>query len=97
MTREGYFSHNSADGTSASARIRRFYRGSAVGETILWRSPSVTPKQALRMWLESPSHRAILLSSTFDSIGLGAVHVSSAPGTFGGRPVTVVVADFGSL
>jgi uncharacterized protein YkwD len=96
MMREGYFGHDSADGTSATVRIRRFYAGSAVGETILWRSPNVTPKQALRMWLESPPHRAILLSPAFGYIGLGAVHAASAPGTFGGRPVTVVVADFGS-
>ena len=31
MARKGFFSHESADGTSPAARIRRFYAGSAVG------------------------------------------------------------------
>ena len=30
-----------------------------------------------------------------DGIGLAAVHTHSAPGTYGGREVTIVTADFG--
>ena len=97
MARNGFFSHTSADGTAPATRIRRFYgAGSAVGETILWRSPAATPEQAVQMWLASPGHRAILLSSRFREIGLAAVHVDQAPGVFTGLPVTIVVADFGS-
>jgi uncharacterized protein YkwD len=95
MLRNGFFGHSSADGTSPTTRIRRFYDGSAVGETILWRSPDSTAAQAVQMWLGSAPHRAILLSSSFREIGLGAVRASQAPGVFGGRPTTVVVADFG--
>jgi len=94
MARLGFFAHESADGTSAATRIRRFYRGSTVGETLLWRSPDVTPREALRMWLASPPHRSILLGS-FRDVGLVAVHATAAPGAFGGRDVTIVVADFG--
>jgi len=95
MLREGFFSHTSPDGTSASARIRRFYGGSAVSETILWRSPDCTAGEALQMWLTSPPHRAILLSSGLRDIGLAAVH-GTASGVYGGRSVTIVVADFGA-
>jgi uncharacterized protein YkwD len=96
MARKGFFSHSSADGTSASTRIRRYYGGSAIGETIFWRSPDSTAAQAVQWWLASRPHRAILLSSSFREIGLGAVHIDSAPGVFGGRATTVVVADFGA-
>ncbi len=61
MGQRGFFSHSSADGTSPGARIRRYYRGSAVGETILWRSPDVSAAEAISMWLKSPPHRVILL------------------------------------
>ena len=51
--------------------------------------------QALQLWLDSPPHRKTLLSRQWREVGLGAVHVASAPGTFGGREVTIVTADFG--
>jgi uncharacterized protein YkwD len=95
MGREGFFSHSSADGTSPGTRIRRYYRGTAVGETMLWRSPDATPAEALRMWLGSPSHRAILLNPDFREVGLGAVHAERSGAAFGGGEVTIVVADFG--
>lgn len=96
MAHAGYFSHSSADGTSPATRIRRFYGGSTVGETLLWRSPNMTAAQAVQMWLNSPPHRAILLSGSFREIGLAAVHVARARGAFGGGPVTILVADFGA-
>jgi uncharacterized protein YkwD len=96
MARKGFFSHSSADGTSPVTRILRFYRGSAVGEAMLWRSPDCTAAQAVEMWLASPPHRAILLSSGFREIGLGAVRATQAPGVYGGRAATIVVADFGA-
>jgi uncharacterized protein YkwD len=96
MGRRGYFSHSSVDGTSPATRIRRYYRGLMVGETLLWRSPDATAEQALQLWLDSPDHKAILLKSGFREIGLAAVHVEQAGGSFGGRDVTIVVADFGA-
>jgi uncharacterized protein YkwD len=57
MARLGFFAHESADGTTPGARIRRAYDGSQVGETLLWASPDVTPEQALQLWLQpSPGH-----------------------------------------
>jgi uncharacterized protein YkwD len=100
MAQRGYFSHNSANGRSFDRRISRFYpvRGArywAVGENLLWSSPSVDANGALTMWINSPEHNKILLTSRWREVGLSAVHVSSAPGTYGGREVTIVTADFG--
>jgi uncharacterized protein YkwD len=46
------------------------------------------------MWLNSPPHRKTLLSKQWCEIGVAAVHVASAPGTYGGREVTILTADF---
>ena len=96
LTRSGSFTHSSADGSSPTTRIRRYYRGSLVGETLLWGSPSVDAGQALERWLGSPAHRGVLLDRRFREIGVSAVTAENAPGTYGGLDVTVVVADLGS-
>jgi uncharacterized protein YkwD len=100
MARRGYFGHDSANGSSFDKRIVRYYplRGTrywSVGENLLWSSPDVDAAGALNMWLDSPEHRRILLTARWREIGLSAVHLSSAPGTYGGREVTIVTADFG--
>jgi uncharacterized protein YkwD len=100
MAQKGYFSHDSANGGAFWRRIAscygyRGYRDWSVGENILWSSPDVTPGSAFRMWMESPEHRANLLDREWREIGLGAVHVASAPGVYGGDEVTIVTADFG--
>jgi uncharacterized protein YkwD len=101
MAEDGFFSHESADGTVFWKRIARWY-GSAsfshwtVGENLLWASPDVLPEEAVQMWLDSPGHRRVLLSSAWTQIGLSAVHVTNAPGVFGGMDVTIVAADFGA-
>jgi uncharacterized protein YkwD len=92
LARSGSFTH----GSSPAARIRRYYRGTLVGEALLWGAPSVDAAQALARWLASPPHRGVLLDRRFREIGLGAVSVQNAPGTYGGLDVTVVVADLGS-
>ena len=100
MAAKGYFSHDSANGTSFWKRIAtcygyRGYRNWSVGENILWSSPDVSPGGALHMWMTSPEHRANLLDRSWREIGLSAVHAASAPGVYGGDEVTVVTADFG--
>jgi uncharacterized protein YkwD len=100
MARRGYFSHDSANGASFDKRIARFYslggkRYWSVGENLLWSSPDVSASGALDMWLNSPEHKKILLTGRWREIGLAAVHVSAAPGAYGGREVTIVTADFG--
>jgi uncharacterized protein YkwD len=96
MGQGGFFAHESSDGTSPSARIRRYYGGSTVGEALLWRSPGVSPDEAVELWLASRPHRKILLSGALRDAGIGAIHVTDAPGDYRGLDVTIVVADFGA-
>jgi uncharacterized protein YkwD len=100
MASRGYFSHDSASGASFDHRIARFYpmRNSSywsVGENLLWSSPDVDPTGALNMWFNSPEHRKIMLTARWREIGVSAIHLGAAPGTYGGREVTIVTADFG--
>jgi uncharacterized protein YkwD len=76
--------HASADGTSASVRIRRVYRARLVGEAIAY---GPTTAWIFKAWMGSAVHRAILLDRSFRSIGIGIVHDG---GTYW------VTADFGS-
>ena len=100
MAQKGYFAHESADGSSFFKRIAYYYpyrsysRWSA-GENILYSTPDIDSGAALRLWMNSPEHRANLLSRSWREIGLGAVHSGSAPGVYNGDAVTVVTADFG--
>ena len=76
------------------ARLRRFgVRGPLVGENLAWGSGRyASPASIVRMWLESPPHRANLLRRGFRRIGLAA-----GTGAFAGfSSATVVTADFAS-
>jgi uncharacterized protein YkwD len=99
MAADGYFAHASFDGQLFWQRIETWYRPGprlwSVGENLLWSSPDVSARGAIRLWMASPEHRAILLGSTWRDVGFAAVHVGSAPGAFQGREVTIVTADFG--
>jgi uncharacterized protein YkwD len=100
MAARGYFSHSSANGSTFDRRIAHYYRAVrgrdwSVGENLLWSSPGIAASGALQLWKESPPHRANLLRAAWRDVGIGAVHVSSAPGVYGGHEVTIVTADFG--
>jgi uncharacterized protein YkwD len=100
MAARGYFGHDSANGSSFDRRIARYYpmgnsRYWSVGENLLWSSPDVDPNGALNMWWNSPEHRKNMLTARWREIGVSAVHVPAAPGTYGGREVTIVTTDFG--
>jgi uncharacterized protein YkwD len=100
MARLGYFSHDSAGGGSMGSRVGHYYsaRGHrywAVGENLLWSSPTIGADAALNLWMHSPGHRANLLSGQWREIGLSAVHADTAPGVYGGGQVTIVTTDFG--
>lgn len=95
----GFFEHESRNGAPFWRRIQRFYpagRGYwSVGENILWESPDTSASSAVREWMHSPPHRQNILSREWREVGVAAIHFESAPGAFGGRPVTIVTADFG--
>jgi uncharacterized protein YkwD len=101
MGRRGFFAHESADGTPFWRRIEHFYvddgfRSWEVGENIFWESPaSIAAMSVVRSWLSSPGHRANMLSRSWRDVGVGAVSLPSAPGVYGGAPVTIVTVDFG--
>ena len=100
MAAQGYFAHESADGSAFWKRIQTFYGSSrwqfwSVGENLLWSSPDVDAGRALQLWLASPEHRQNLLSPKWREIGVSAVHAARASGTFAGRDVTIVTTDFG--
>ncbi len=100
MAAKGYFSHDSANGGSFFKRIASFYTyhgysNWSAGENILWSSPDIDSGGALRLWMNSPEHRANLLNRSWREIGLSAVHAANAPGVYGGDEVTIVTADFG--
>jgi uncharacterized protein YkwD len=100
MEADGYFAHNSVDGTAFWRRIQAFYPSASfgfwsVGENLLWSSPDVGAHKALTMWENSPEHRKNLLDPHWREIGISAVHVDRAPGVYRGLPVTIVTTDFG--
>lgn len=101
MLANDFFSHDSADGTAFSERIRRYYSNAgyvrwSVGEALMATQSRVVDAEAVvAAWLESPPHRAIVLSPTWRDAGIGVVHTSTAPSTFGGAEAIVVTADFG--
>ncbi len=80
MIRSDYFGHQSR--IPVSSRFRR------AGETLAlhtgWR---LSPRRTVWQWMGSPSHRAILLSSSFTRLGVGR-----ARGNYGGRRATMWVA-----
>jgi uncharacterized protein YkwD len=81
MADRNYFSHTSPGGDDMGDRIRRAgYPGGRAwraGEVLAWgTSTRSTPEALVEAWLDSPGHRAILLSRAFAEIGAGLV-----PGT----------------
>jgi len=100
MGEDGYFAHESADGSVFWKRVERFYpsrgwRYWSVGENLLWSSPDMNGPEALRLWMRSPEHKQNILSATWREIGVAAVKVPSAPGKYNGLDVTILTTDFG--
>jgi uncharacterized protein YkwD len=85
MLRANYFSHG-----AFSARLRRYTRARRIGETIAMTS-RCSASTVVRMWLNSPPHRAVLLSGGFRRIGIGR-----RCGSLGSGRSCVVTADFAS-
>lgn len=83
------FQHDSCGGERWSKRVGRYYPGwVALGETITY---FVDPADAVAGWMNSPTHRAILLSRSFTDVGCG-----TAVGGAWHRGLSLATADFGS-
>ena len=96
MVTDGYFAHDSHDGSPFWKRIQRYYGRASVGENLLWVMPDVGAARAVGLWMASPEHRAVILEASWREVGIGAVHANTAPGLFLGRAVTVITTDFGA-
>jgi uncharacterized protein YkwD len=83
MMHSGYFGH--------SRRIRASRRFKRLGEIIeMHRGHRLNVSGALRSWINSPGHNAILLDGSFKYVGAGPVR-----GRFHGRRTTMWVMHFG--
>jgi uncharacterized protein YkwD len=100
MLEDGYFAHESADGSPFWKRLTAYsssgHSSWSVGENLLWSSPDVGAVHALQLWMASPEHRQNILTARWRDIGVAAIHADYAPGTYGGRSVTVITTDFGA-
>jgi uncharacterized protein YkwD len=83
MMRTGYFGHQSRIQAS-----RRFHR---LGEVLEYRRGyRAAVASTLRDWLNSPGHRAVIMSASFKYIGAGLTR-----GHFHGRRATIWAAQLG--
>ena len=90
----GQFSHTPC-GTDVTAAVRAAgYRYSTFGENLFagtW--GQVTARDVLTAWLQSPSHRANVLDSSFRDVGAAPAR---APGLLGDGDAVVWTVTFGS-
>jgi uncharacterized protein YkwD len=99
MAKRNFFSHVSPNGSTMADRLRRvgYVRSDmawSIGECLGWGTSSLaTPAAMVQQWMNSPEHRAILLTRSWRHVGVGVA---------GGVPVNGVrgsgatyVADFG--
>jgi MYXO-CTERM domain-containing protein len=87
MDADGYFSHDSNDGTPWDQRIASFYNGGWVGENIAWGYSS--PFSAvIEGWMCSDGHRSNIMSSSYGELGTGVsgVYWTQDFGTGSGPP-----------
>lgn len=64
-------SHQLPGEPDLAARLRDVANGQPVSEVIFWGSGGVRSARVVRAWMDSPGHRAALLSSTFSRAGIG--------------------------
>jgi uncharacterized protein YkwD len=94
MLQANFFAHTSSNGDSFEQRVEQFRPSNRIGETLAYLSRGARRHMARRivdMWMNSPPHRASLLSPSFRRIG-----VARRNGRLNGAPVTVFTADFAS-
>jgi uncharacterized protein YkwD len=94
MLKHDALTHSSFDGSSFSTRLahgagkRRQY-----GETLAWapNGAKVTARVLLRLWMQSPPHRAVLMNGKLRRVGVGRVY-----GSMGHQRGNAITADFSS-
>lgn len=100
MARRNYFGHDSLGGGTFVDRIRRtgYLRGAHrwwVGENLAWGTHGQSaPRAVTQMWMDSPGHRANILSASFSEVGIGLAY--GAPVAGRGQPAATYATDFGA-
>ena len=88
MAATDILSHTEPNGTKAVDRITAAgLTWSAVGEIIGWNNHPTEPvsvQQALMMWMMSPGHYSIMMSSTYNHFGMGAADSASGKHYYAG-------------
>jgi uncharacterized protein YkwD len=92
MLTHGYFEHDGPN-EAFDKRIRRFLKSPLVGENIAWGTGKYASAEGIvRLWMNSPAHRRIILMPALHRVGLGV-----ATGSFqGNRGAVMATADFSS-
>jgi uncharacterized protein YkwD len=102
LAASGQFTHAwPSTGKLFGSWIRDFYpsrgfRSWSAGENLLWASPGFAPANAVQQWLNSPTHRRVMLSRSWRELGIGVVSAVAAPGQYGERDVQIAAAEFGA-
>jgi uncharacterized protein YkwD len=94
MLEANYFAHTSRDGGPFDERVRRYVNKRALGETLAMLGGGCgrgSAHRVVQMWMDSPPHRAILLSGTYRRVGIG-----KRAGSLGSTKACMVTADFSS-
>jgi len=77
MGTRDYFSHDSPEGRTPGDRVTAAgYNWSAVGENIA--AGQATPAAVMQSWMNSPGHRANILSTNYCDLGVGYAYVSGS-------------------
>lgn len=97
MVRRHYFEHETPDGRSPGERMRSAGYSVCecyVGENLYWGAGrNAPPAEAVDGWMNSPGHRANVLSPDFTEVGIGIVY--DAPFWVGKRQAAIYTTDFG--
>lgn len=89
MAAKGYFSHNSPDGKTPWYWFEQAgYNYAAAGENLAVNF--VDSQDVTTAWMQSPTHRANIMSGNYTEIGIAVVS-----GTYKGREAIFVVQEFG--
>lgn len=90
MLARGYFSHTSPGGQAFYRWVDSAgYEYSAVAENLAVNLNMVSAEQMVSSWLDSPGHRANLLSNAYVETGMGV-----SAGTYQGQPAVFAVQVF---
>jgi hypothetical protein len=90
MLSQGFFSHTGPSGRVFYSWVDSTgYEYTAVGENLAVNLDTISPEEMVASWLNSPLHRANLLSSTYTEMGMGVSY-----GVYQGRQALFAVHIF---